>query len=180
MKLYFIDQRKLFSFMPTVDVWDEQGNVRYRLISKCAVGYQFHLMTPYNEEVALIRQKLVTMTYKSIVQVNGKKLTVSLKDTLRGEQYCVVSNLNWKAEGFLKYRIYQITAEDRQIAQVKMVDFSKETNDELYEALKKIARVQLSTLRENCCEIDFSDDQNEAEVLAVVMGIGATLCNVEY
>ena len=65
--------------MPTVDVWDEQGNVRYRLTSKCAVGYQLHLMTPYNEEVALIRQKIVTMTSKFIVKVNGKKLTVSLK-----------------------------------------------------------------------------------------------------
>ena len=52
MKLYYIDQRKLFSFLQPVEVWDEQGNVRYRLKSKSTVGYQLRLLTPYDEEVA--------------------------------------------------------------------------------------------------------------------------------
>lgn len=42
---------------------------------------------------------------------------------------------------------------------------------------EQIAHVPISALNQrNCCEIDFSDDQNEAEVLAVVMGIEAALC----
>ena len=163
--------------MQPVEVWDEQGNVRYRLKSKCTVGLQLHLLTPYDEKVASIRQKIVTMAPKFIVKVNGKELTVRLKTTLKGERYCVVSDLNWKAEGFLGYRTYQITAEDQQIAQVQMVEFSKGKKDALYEALKKIAHVPLSVLNQgNCCEIVISDDQNEAEVLAVVMGIEAALC----
>ena len=171
MKLYYIDQRKLFSFMKPIEVWDEQGNVRYRLTSKCTVGYQLHLLTPFDEEVASIRQKIVTMAPKFIVKVNDKELTVSLKRNLKGKRYCVISDINWKD------RIYQITAEDQQIAQVRKVEFSKGKKDALYEALKKIAHVPLSELDQgNCCEIEFSDDQNEAEVLAVVMGIEATLC----
>ena len=163
--------------MQPVEVWDEQGNVRYRLTNKCTVGYQLHLLTPYDEEVASIRQKIVTMAPKFIVKVNDKELTVSLKTTMKGKRYCVVSDLNWKAEGFLGYRTYQITAEDQQIAQVQMVEFSKGKKDALYEALKKVAHVPVSALDQgNCCEIDFPDDQNEAEVLAVVMGIEAALC----
>lgn len=177
MKLYYIDQRKMFSFMQPVEVWDEQGNVRYRLKSKCTVGYQLHLLTPYDEEVASIRQKLLTIAPKFIVKVNNKELMVSLKATLKGHRYCVVSDLNWKADGFLEYRTYQLKAEDHQIAQVQKVEFSKGQKDALYEALKKIAHVPINALDQgNCCEIDFSDDQNEAEVLAVVMGIEATLC----
>ena len=177
MKLYYVAQEKVFPFLQPVEVWDEQGNVRYRLKSKSTVGLQLHLLTPYDEEVASIRQKIVTMTPKFIVKVNDKELTVSLKRNLKGDRYCVVSALNWKAEGFLNYRTYQITAENQQIAQVQMVEFSKGKKDALYEALKKIAHIPLSALDQgNCCEIEFSDEQNEAEVLAVVMGIEATLC----
>ena len=177
MKLYYIDQRKVFPFLQPVEVWDEQGHVRYRLKSKSTVGYHLHLLTPYDEEVASIRQKLLTMAPKFIVKVNGKELTVRSTTTLKGERYCVVSELNWKAEGFLAYRTYQITAEDQQIAQVQMVEFSKGHKDALYEALKKIAHVSENALNQgNCCEIEFSDDQNEAEVLAVVMAIEAALC----
>ena len=125
MKLYYIDQRKVFPFLQPVEVWDEQGNVRYRLKSKSTVGLQLHLLTPYDEEVASIRQKIVTMTPKFIVKVNDKELTVSLKATLKGDSYCVVSALNWKAEGLLNYRTYQITAGDQVIAPVRMVEFSK-------------------------------------------------------
>ena len=176
MKLYYIDQRKVFPFLQPVEVWDEQGNVRYRLKSKCTVGYQLHLLTPYDEEVASIRQKLLTIAPKFIVKVNNKELMVSLKATLKGHRYCVVSDLNWKADGFLEYRTYQITAEDQLIAQVRKVEFSKGHKDALYEMLKKIAHVPLRELDQgNCCEIEFSDDQNEAEVLAVVMSIEAAL-----
>lgn len=175
MKLYYIDQRKLFPFLKPVEVWDEQGNVRYRLKSKCTVGLQLHLLTPYDEEVASIRQK-ISLGTKFIVEVNDKELTVSRITTWKRERYCVVSELNWKAEGFLVHRTYQITAEDQQIAQVRMVEFSKGHKDALYEALKKIAHVPLSAIDQgNCCEIEFSDDQNEAEVLAVVMAIEAAL-----
>ena len=162
--------------MQPIEIWDEQGNVRYRLKNKCTIGYQLHLLTPYDEEVASIRQK-VSLGSKFIVNVNDKKLTVSRTATLKGERYCVVSELNWKAEGFLEYRTYQINDGKQQIAKVQMVEFSKGHKDALYEALKKIAHVPLRELNQgNCCEIEFSDDQNEAEVLAVVMAIEATLC----
>ena len=111
MKLYYIDQRKVFPFSQPVEVWDEQGNVRYRLKSKCTVGLQLHLLTPYDEEVASIRQK-ISLGSKFIVNVNDKELTVSRTATWKGERYCAVSELNWKAEGFLVYRTYQITAGD--------------------------------------------------------------------
>ena len=176
MKLYYIDQRKVFPFLQPVEVWDEQGNVRYRVKSKCTVGLQLLLLTPYDEEAASIRQK-ISLGLKFIVKVNDKELAVTPKATfLKGERYFTVSELNWKAEGFLNYRTYQITAGDQQIAQVRMVEFSKGHKDALYEALKKIAHVPLSELDQgNCCEIEFSDDQNEAEVLAVVMSIEAAL-----
>ena len=176
MKLYYIDQRKVFPFLKPVEVWDEQGNVRYRVKSKCTVGLQLLLLTPYDEEAASIRQK-ISLGLKFIVKVNDKELAVTPKATfLKGERYFTVSELNWKAEGFLNYRTYQITAGDQQIAQVRMVEFSKGHKDALYEALKKIAHVPLSELDQgNCCEIEFSDDQNEAEVLAVVMSIEAAL-----
>ena len=176
MKLYYIDQRKVFPFLQPVEVWDVQGNVRYRVKSKCTVGLQLLLLTPYDEEAASIRQK-ISLGLKFIVKVNDKELAVTPKATfLKGERYFAVSELNWKAEGFLNYRTYQITAGDQQIAQVRMVEFSKGHKDAFYEALKKIAHVPLSELDQgNCCEIEFSDDQNEAEVLAVVMAIEAAL-----
>ncbi len=175
MKLYYVDQEKVFPFLQPVEVWDEQGNVRYRLKNKCTVGLQLLLLTPYDEEVASIRQKILGS--KFIVKVNGKELTVTLKATfLKGERYFAISALNWKAEGFLEYRTYQITAEDQLIAQVRKVTFSKGHKDALYEMLKKIAHVPLRELDQgNCCEIEFSDDQNEAELLAVVMAIEAEL-----
>jgi len=176
MKLYYIDQRKVFPFIKPVEVWDEQGNVRYRLKNEASFGYHLHLLTPGEEEVASIRQK-ISLGSKFIVKVNDKELTVTHKATfLKGERYFTVSALNWKTEGFLNYRTYQITAEDQQIAQVRMVEFSKGQKDAFYEALKKIAHTSDNAPSQgNCCEIEFSDDQNEAEVLAVVMSIEAAL-----
>ena len=176
MKLYYVDQRKVFPFLQPVEVWDVQGNVRYRVKSKCTVGLQLLLLTPYDEEAASIRQK-ISLGLKFIVKVNDKELAVTPKATfLKGERYFTVSELNWKAEGFLNYRTYQITAGEQQIAQVRMVEFSKGHKDALYEVLKKIAHVPLREIDHgNCCEIEFSDDQNEAEVLAVVMAIEAAL-----
>ena len=46
MKLYYIDQRKVFPFIKPVEVWDEQGNVRYRLKNEASFGYHLHLLTP--------------------------------------------------------------------------------------------------------------------------------------
>ncbi len=80
MKLYYVDQRKVFPFLQPVEVCDEQGNVRYRLKSKCTVGLQLHLLTPYDEEVASIRQK-VSLGSEYIANVNGKELTVTRKAT---------------------------------------------------------------------------------------------------
>ena len=178
MKLYYVDQRKVFPFLQPVEVWDEQGNVRYRLKSKSTVGLQLHLLTPYDEEVASIRQK-VSLGSEYIANVNGKELTVTRKATfLKGERFFQISALNWKAEDFSVYHTYRITAEDQQIAQVRMVEFFKGHKNALYEALKKIAQVPRSELDQaNCCEVEFSDDQNEAEVLAVVMAIEASLSN---
>ncbi|MBR3044702.1 MAG: hypothetical protein IKI45_09485, partial [Oscillospiraceae bacterium] len=78
MKLYYIDQRKVFPFLQPVEVWDEQGNVRYWLKSKCTVGLQLHLLTPYDEEAASIRQK-ISLGLKFIVKVNDKELAVTPK-----------------------------------------------------------------------------------------------------
>ena len=157
-------------------MWDEQGNVRYRVKSKRSVGLQLLLLTPYDEEAASIRQK-ISLGLKFIVKVNDKELAVTPKATfLKGERYFTVSELNWKAEGFLNYRTYQITAGGQQIAQVRMVEFSKGHKDAVYEALKQIVHIPPNKLDQgNCCEIEFSDDQNEAEVLAVVMAIEAAL-----
>ena len=69
MKLYYVDQRKVFPFLQPVEVWDEQGNVRYRLKSKCTVGLQLYLLTPYDEEAASLRQK-ISLGTKFIVNVN--------------------------------------------------------------------------------------------------------------
>lgn len=174
MKLYYIDQRKIFPFKQPVEVWDEQGNVRYRVKRVGAVGCHLHLLTPDDEKAASIWQKLLSRRF--IVDVNGKELKVSLKYPLKGNKYCTVSAFNWIAEGFLMHRTYQITAEDRQIANVQMVTFSKGQHDALYETLKKIARISINALNQgNCCEIDFSDDQNEAELLAVVIAIEAAV-----
>ena len=95
MKLYYIDQRKVFPFLQPVEVWDEQGNVRYRVKSKCTVGLQLLLLTPYDEEAASIRQK-ISLGLKFIVKVNDKELAVTPKATfLKGERYFTVSELNW-------------------------------------------------------------------------------------
>ena len=174
MKLYYIDQRKTLPFREPVKIWDEQGNVRFTVKNGGAAGYHLHILNEQGEETASVTQKLMAITPKFNVKVNGKEMTVRLKRRLNGVAYCEIGENNLKAEGSIEKREYAITTGELQTAVVRRVQFSEGKTDPLYQALCKVMNAPEDCLNNgNCCEIEFSAEQNEAEILAIAIAIEA-------
>ena len=179
MKLYFCDVPKMFTFLKPVAIWDEDGNRRYTLKndeSLTHAGYRLHLMDSAYEEVALIRQKLLTLTPRFYVDINGEERLVSLRRSLKGKSYFNVSGTDWKTEGDVDRWEYEIKAGDRSIA---FVHASQARKKACADAMNYLASAVTSAPRtfskENCCEIDISDGIDEAEVLAVILAVVAAI-----
>ncbi|MBR3267594.1 MAG: hypothetical protein IKI58_02525 [Oscillospiraceae bacterium] len=155
MKLYFQDQRKLFPFLKTVDIRDEDGNVRYRvkMDKSLHAGLRLNLLDAYDEKIAFIRQKLMTIAPKFFIETNGEQRTVSLKRPLKGGAHCESKETGWRTEGDLIHRNYEIKDGEQQLARIQKVLSGEQ----------------------QCCGIDLSDDANETEVLTFIIAIEAIL-----
>lgn len=176
MKLYYNDRRRTFPFLEAVSIRDETGKARYTVKSCGAVGYRLRISDKNGEEAAFVSQKLATIAPKFLVKVNGEEKTVSLKRRLNGDSYCEIVENGWTTVGSVEKREYVIADGEKAVARVRRADSGEKRSAPAYQRLGSFFNAsEESFVKGDRCEIEFSDERLEAEILAIVVAIEAAL-----
>lgn len=177
MKLYYYDQRKVTPFVKPVLIWNAHGDVQYTLEREKTLkpGYRLILCDANGEQIAAIRQKLAALHTTFLVQIYGKELTVCLRRSMQGMPYCEISEFGWTAGGrFSMQREYEIRAGEQLIACVhEPLSSGSQPPDGLTFLANAMRPRKPQFIKDDCCEIEFSDALAADELVAAVMAIEA-------
>lgn len=82
-------KQRVFSWSDTYDIYDEQGNVRYYVKAEVfSLGHQIHIYNMNHNEIAVIREKLLTLTPQFTIESCGRFIgSIQKKFTLFRPQY---------------------------------------------------------------------------------------------
>lgn len=152
MKLYL--KQKVFSWKDRSTVKDELGSDKYSVEGKVlSVGKKLTVFDANQNEVAFIRQKVVTLMPKFFVDIGGEQVAeISKKFTFLKQKY-IVNGPGWTVMG-------NFTAHDYSI----------------YDGEREIAGIHKKWMTwGDTFEIDINDEKNEVLVLAVVLAIDAVM-----
>lgn len=152
MKLYM--RQKVFTWRDKFMVKDETGADRYFVEGEfISLGKKLHIYDANRSEVALVRQKLITLLPRYYVEVGGREVCqVAKKFTWLKPKYELVG-LGWQVEGDFWAHEYTLRDGDKTVMQLSKHWFSWGDSYEL----------------------DIADEKNAALCLAVVLAIDAAV-----
>lgn len=154
MKRYI--KQKVFSWSDCFSVKDELGNDCYSVEGEMfSVGKKLHILDTTGQEVATIKEELLTFLPRYQVWIGGVQVAQIVKKMTFLVPKYEISGLQWQITGELWEHDYQITRND-----VPIVSIRKEwmTWGDSY-------------------ELDISDPNDERIALAVVLAIDCVLEN---
>lgn len=110
MIMQLLIKQRVFAWGDKYDVYDEQGNVKYYVEAEIfTLGHKIHVYDIQHKELAVIRERLLTMLPVFEVEVNGRIIgTIQKKFSLFRPKYEIDYN-GWRVEGdFLswEYDVY--------------------------------------------------------------------------
>lgn len=93
-------KQRVFSWTDSYDVFDEDGNIKYFVKAEFfALGHQLHVYDSRNNEVGMIKQRLLTLLPAFEIEVGGvRRGSIQKKLSLLRPKYDVDFN-GWRAEG---------------------------------------------------------------------------------
>ena len=117
MKLYM--REKVFTLNERFTVRDEWGNDKYYVEGEFfSLGKKLHLLNTHGEEVAFIKQELLTLMPRYAVSVAGRDLaTIRKAFTLFFQRYAI-DGLGWEVDGSVMMHDYVITKNGRTIVRI--------------------------------------------------------------
>ncbi len=152
MRLYM--KQKVFSFKDRFTIKDESGEDRYFVVGKLiSLGKQLSIQDAEQNELAFVRQKVLSFLPKFQVEVNGDIVAEIVKKfTFLKPKYEVVG-LDWTIEGDFFSHNYSIIENDKIIVSIhkKWMSWG------------------------DSFEIDIHTQGNEVLTLAVVLAIDAVI-----
>lgn len=117
MKLYI--KQKVFSFKDRFTVKDECGNDRYFVEGEfLSFGKKLHIFDMNNNEVAFVRQKLMTFMPKFTVEIGSRQIAEIVKEFTFFKPKYRVEGLGWDVEGDFFSHDYIITDSSRPIVSI--------------------------------------------------------------
>ena len=125
MRLYM--KQKMFSFKQDFNIIDEKQQPVYKIDGEFfTVGRKLHIIDlRQNEEVALVKQKVLTLLPQVDVFVRGQQITSIRKKLTFFKQEYDVSDLGWKITGDIWAHDYDIfDAEGDHIASISKKYFA--------------------------------------------------------
>ncbi len=156
MKLYL--KQKVFSWKDKSNVKDELGNDKYFVEGKVlSVGKKLTIFDAEQNEVAFIRQKVVTFMPKFFVEIGGEQVAeISKKFSLLKPKY-IVNGPGWEIMGNFTAHDYSIRDGEKEIAGIhkKWMSWG------------------------DAFEIDIASEKDEIIVLGVVLAIDAVMDSSE-
>ena len=117
MKLYM--REKVFSWNERFTVWDENGNDKYYVEGEFfSLGKKLHLLGACGDEVAFIRQELLTLMPRFTVTVAGREIAQIRKEFTFFFQRYVIDGLGWEIDGDVWAHDYEIRKNGRIIVRI--------------------------------------------------------------
>ena len=117
MKLYI--KEKLFSFHDRFTIKDENGWDKYFVEGELfSLGKRLHLLNAHGEEVALIRQQLLTFLPRYSLTIRGREIGDIRKEFTLFYQRYVIDSLGWEIEGSFWEHEYEIRKGSQTVARI--------------------------------------------------------------
>ena len=117
MKLYM--REKVFALNERFTVRDEWGNDKYYVEGEFfSLGKKLHLLNANGDEVAFIKQELLTLLPRYTVSVAGRELATIRKEFTLFFQRYVIDGLGWEVDGSVMMHDYVITKNGRTIVRI--------------------------------------------------------------
>lgn len=100
MVMRLLIKQRVFSWSDTYDVYDEDGNTKYFVKAEfLSLGHRLHVYNQMNQEIGLIKERLLTFLPVFDIEVNGTKQgMIEKKFSLFKPKYEVDFN-GWRVEG---------------------------------------------------------------------------------
>ncbi|WP_455717422.1 LURP-one-related/scramblase family protein [Anaerosporobacter sp.] len=114
-------KQRVFSWSDTYDVYDEYGNTKYFVKGEIfSLGHQIHVYDARTEqEIGVIRQKLLTFMPRFEVEINGRTVgEIQKKFTLLRPRYEIDYN-GWSVDGDFFGWDYQVLKNGHPIMQIE-------------------------------------------------------------
>ena len=117
MKLYM--REKVFTLNERFTVRDEWGNDKYYVEGEFfSLGKKLHLLNANGDEVAFIKQELLTLLPRYTVSVAGRELATIRKEFTFYFQRYAIDGLGWEVDGSVMMHDYVITKNGRTIVRI--------------------------------------------------------------
>ena len=152
MKLYI--KQKVFAIGDKFNVTDAEGQIRYTVEGELiSLGKRLHIFDSSHRELALVKQKLLTLLPRFLVLVNGQETAQIARKMAMFRSKFLVEGLGWEVIGEVLQHDYTIRDNGRTIAAIhkKWMSWG------------------------DSYEMDIADDADEITALAVVLAIDAVL-----
>lgn len=148
-------KQRVFSWSDSYDVYDEWGNAKYFVKAEFfSLGHQLHVYDSNDNEIGVIREKLLTFLPAFDIDINGEIIgRIQRKFTFLNPKYEVDYN-GWHVEGdFLGW------------------------NYDVYEGCSMVLRISKQLLQwGDTYVIDFANPEDELAGLLLVIAIDAANC----
>ena len=120
MKLYM--KQKIFSFRDKFTITDDLGNVRYLVEGQLiSLGKKLHIYDPNGQELAEVRQKLLTLLPKFCILIGGQQVgEIKKRFTVLNPQY-TIEGMGWLIQGSFLEHDYSITQGSTTVARIHKV-----------------------------------------------------------
>jgi len=123
MKLYM--KQKVFSFRDKFTIKDEYGNDRYYAQGELfSWGHKLHICNAYNQEIAFVKQKILTWLPKFEVYLDGRLVTEVKKDFTFFKPKYTLTGLSWVVSGDYWAHNYTISDNGYPIVTISKAWFS--------------------------------------------------------
>jgi uncharacterized protein YxjI len=97
MKLLF--RQRIFSWLDSYDIYDEQGNVVYRVKSQLSWGHCLKIFDTYGNEVGMVKERIITFLPKFEVYLGHEYLGCIAKElSIIKPKYRIAYN-GWSMKG---------------------------------------------------------------------------------
>ena len=117
MKLYM--KEKLFSFHDRFTIQDENGWDKYFVEGELfSLGKRLHILDIHGQEVALIRQQLLTFLPRYALSVRGREIGEIRKEFTFFYQRYVIDSLGWEVEGSFWEHEFEIRRGGQIVARI--------------------------------------------------------------
>lgn len=117
MKLYI--KQKVFSFKDRFTVKDECGNDRYYVEGELlSFGKKLHIYDMNSNEVAFVKQKVITFMPKFTVEIDSKQVAEIVKKFTFLKPKYYIDGLGWDVNGDFFAHNYEITDNGRTVVSI--------------------------------------------------------------